>query len=261
MSSRLIINKRLKKSQWDIFFRDLEDNKPQQFKLNVISQLETINKYYLSLQNINFNNTTMDIKDCYALRLANAIIEKISNNDINVSKDGSFSEHFYSDLANSLKESNNSDEELIIIYLKQMMNILKSCGLVVVKNKKGIVTQNLKGKEIYFKLLNSFWNQTNWQEIFPSSPELAEKLFNVRETFLEFLEGFYTKINIESLAKDLFDMTEIADKNDSFAISFIDFYLITWLRHFGIIEYIESENIYILLTDYGRNILKAIQKL
>ena len=58
-----------------------------------------------------------------------------------------------------------------------------------------------------------------------------------------------------------FDMTDIAERNDYFMISFLDFYLIAWLKNFGIIEYSNSKNsdiIYISIQDYGKDILRKL---
>ncbi len=229
---------------------------------DILSRFEIINRFYSSLEG-NETGYKMNIKDCYALKLAEAITDRISSGEVSTDKDGFFGEEFYTDLASSLKGGEpQSDEELTEIYLKQMMNIMKSCGLVKIEKRKAVISdKGISRDKFYFKLLKSFWNETDWKEIFPSSPDAAQKLFENREIFTGFLEEFYTKVSVEDLANDFFEMTEIAQGNDFFMISFLDFYLLTWLRHFGIIDYNTSngsEVVLIMLNDFGREIIKIL---
>jgi len=231
-------------------------------KTELLDRFETINRFYSSLEGDD-TSYQMNIKDCYALKLAEAIREKILSGDASTDKDGSFSDRFYTEIASSIEgDDNHRDEDLIVIYLKQMMNIMKSCGMVKIdKRKASFAESGISGEKLYFKLLKSFWNETDWASIFPSSPEAAAKLFANREVFLGFLEEFYTKVSVEDLSNDFFEMTDMASANDFFMISFLDFYLLTWLRHFGIIDYITSSNsevVHIMLNDYGREIIKIL---
>lgn len=231
-------------------------------KTDLLDRFETINRFYSSLEGDD-TSYQMNIKDCYALKLAEAIKDKILSGEASTEKDGSFSDRFYSELASSIDADDaQRDEDLTMIYLKQMMNVMKSCGFVKIEKKKAYLHEkDLSREKLYFKLLKSFWNETDWAAIFPSSPEAAMKLFANREVLIGFLEEFYTKISVEDLSNDFFEMTEIADANDFFMISFLDFYLLTWLRHFGIIDYLTSSNsevVHIMLNDYGREIIKIL---
>jgi len=231
-------------------------------KTDILDRFETINRFYSSLEGDD-TRYQMNIKDCYALKLAEAIKEKILSGDTSTDKDGSFGDRYYTEIASSMESDESQiDEDLIVIYLKQMMNIMKSCGLVKIDKRKALIADSsIAGEKLYFKLLKSFWNETDWSVIFPSSPEAAAKLFTNREVFIGFLEEFYTKVSVEDLSNDFFEMTEMASANDFFMISFLDFYLLTWLRHFGIIDYITSSNsevVHIMLNDYGREIIKIL---
>ncbi len=244
------------------FFKGADQKGGVVRKTGLSGRFETINRFYSSLEGDDTIHQ-MNIKDCYALKLADAIKERILSGDVTTDKDGSFGNRFYSELALSIEPDDvQRDEDLTVIYLKQMMNIMKSCGLVKIEKRKASLSDaGLSRDRLYFKLLKSFWNETDWAEIFPSSPEAAAKLFANREVFTGFLEEFYTKVSVEDLSNDFFEMTEIAEANDFFMISFLDFYLITWLRHFGIIDYNTSSNsevVHIMLNDYGREIIKIL---
>ncbi|HOP28841.1 MAG TPA: hypothetical protein PKZ64_04675 [Spirochaetota bacterium] len=231
-------------------------------KTDLLQRFETINRFYSSLEGDD-TSYQMNIKDCYALKLAEAIKERILAGDVSTDKDGSIGDRFYSELALSVEaDDTQKDEDLTVIYLKQMMNVMKSCGLVKIEKRKAFLPEkDLSREKLYFKILRSFWNETDWAAIFPSSPEAAVKLFSNREVFIGFLEEFYTKVSVEDLSNDFFEMTDMASANDFFMISFLDFYLLTWLRHFGIIDYITSSNsevVHIMLNDYGREIIKIL---
>lgn len=244
------------------FFKGTDQQGGAVRKTDILGRFETINRFYSSLEGDD-TSYQMNIKDCYALKLAEAIKERILSGDVSTDKDGSLSDRFYSELALSVEADDaQKDEDLTVIYLKQMMNVMKSCGLVKIEKRKAFLPEkDLSREKFYFKILKSFWNETDWGAIFPSSPEAAVKLFSKREVFIGFLEEFYTKVSVEDLANDFFEMTEIAETNDFFMISFLDFYLLTWLRHFGIIDYNASSNsevVHIMLNDYGRKIIKIL---
>ncbi len=261
-SSKKIIAERMYYGRNPFFFRDSEFQKTAVRNSNILECFELVNRFYSSLEG-NETEYKMNIKDCYALKLADSIIDRISSGGALIDKSGSFSDKFYNSIAESLPADELiKDNELVVIYLKQMMNIMKSCGMVKIEKRKAVLDDNVSVKDkLYFKLLESFWNETNWCDIFPSSPEAAEKLFENRGIFLDFLEKFYTKVSVEDFANDFFEMTDIASSSDFFMISFLDFYLLTWFRHFGIIDYninTNTELVNIALNNYGREIIKIL---
>lgn len=244
------------------FFRGTEQQERAVRNSDILGRFESINRFYSSIGGSE-TGCQMNIRDCYALKLADEIRKRIQSGNSSTDKEGSFSEEFYTELAAYVQDDEpQQDEDLAVIYLKQMMNVMKSCGIVKIdKGRASAVESGMARERLYFKLLKSFWNETDWTEIFPSSPDAARKLFANREVFIGFLEEFYTKVSVEDLANDYFEMTEIATRNDFFMISFLDFYLLTWLRHFGIIDYNASSNsevVHIMLNDYGREIIKIL---
>jgi hypothetical protein len=243
-----------------IYFRVKKQNYDEKFCNSTLSIFNSIYKFHSSLQSYELFKS-MKIKDCYTLTLASAIIDKLSSEKITAGKGNSLPEIFYDQIAESLL-CENSDKELIIIYLKQMANIMKRGGLIIFKDKIAVISESFQDRDsLYFRLLESFWNETEWSEIFPSSPEAAVKLHEKRNIFAELIQGFYTDVSVEDISNDFFEMTEIAERNDYFMISFLDFYLIAWLKNFGIIDYSTRSNneiIYLSVQDYGREILRRI---
>lgn len=243
-----------------IFFNAGMQNVEEKFCNSALDMFNSINRYHSSLSG-NSINKTMKIKDCYTLTLAEAIIKKISIGSINAGKDNSLPEFFYQELAENLPRD-DGDSELVVINLKQIANIMKSGGVILFSGKTVSVSDHFRERErLYFRLLESFWNETEWSEIFPSSAEAADKLYRNRNVFVELLNGFYTSVSVEDIANDFFDMTEMAERNDYFMISFLDFYLISWLKNFGILDYTGNgvnEVIYVSVNDYGREILHRI---
>ncbi len=243
-----------------IYFRVKEQNNDKKFCNSALSTFNLINKFHSSLQS-NELFKSMKIKDCYTLTLANAIIDKLSSEKVIAGKGNSLPEKFYDEIAETLLQE-NSDKELNIIYLKQLANVMKRGGLILFKDKSAVVSESFQDRNsLYFRLLQSFWNETDWSDIFPSSPEAAVKLYENRNSFSELIQGFYTEVSVEDFSNDFFEMTDIAERNDYFMISFLDFYLIAWLRNFGIIDYSSRTNteiIYLSIHDYGREILRKL---
>lgn len=244
-----------------IFFRDTERNINDSRKNFILEQFNNINRYYSSLHDTQ-SIDPIKINDCFALTLAGAIKEKITTERIMVQKDNSLGNKFYNELAAGIRNNSSAaDTDLLTIYLKQMVNIMRAGGLIAEKNSQAYITSVFAGNEIlYPKLLRSFWNECDWREIFPSSPEAAEQIHDNRDAFLELISGAVSETGVEDISNDFFTTTGICDSNDYFMISFMDFYLLTWLKHFGIIEYNvkgDHDIVYISINEYGRKILET----
>jgi len=247
------------------FLKTKKQNDEKKFNDSALNVFNSIYKFHSSLYNNELFNF-MKIKDCYALTLANAISNKLSSGNIVAGKENVLPESFYNEIAETLlgetQLKENNDKELCIINLKQTANMMKRGEIILFKNNIPYISENFQNREsLYLRLLEAFWNETEWSEIFPSSPKDADKIYEKRNVFAELLLGFYTEVSIEDISNDFFEITGIAEKNNYFMISFLDFYLITWLNYFGIIDYTDKKNrgiIYISLEDYGREIIKRI---
>ena len=259
-SFKKIKSKRKDKEINQIYFKAEKRNLDEKFCNSTLNTFNSIYRFHSSLQSYELFKS-MKIKDCYTLTLANAIIDRLSSDRIIAGKDNSLPESFYDEIAETLL-AENSDRELIVIYLKQIANMMKRGGLILFKERIPYISEGFRERtSLYFRLLESFWNETDWSEIFPSSPEGAVKLHEKRNIFAELISGFYTGVSIEDISNDFFEMTDIAERNDYFMISFLDFYLVAWLRNFGIIDYYASDNteiIYLSIQDYGREILRKL---
>jgi hypothetical protein len=141
-----------------------------------------------------------------------------------------------------------------------MMNILKKGQLVLIQDGEVDVSDDsLTG--IYFRLLDAFWNRVDWKDIFPSDPESAEELWHNRFILRDLLTRQLESGNLVEIANEFFEITGFASRGDVFQISFLDFYLITWLRHFNILSMNEDSGddaVYLSCTDFGQRILKSL---
>ena len=245
------------------FLKTKKRNDDKKLKHSALNVFDSICRFHSSIYNNELFNF-MQIKDCYALTLANAISNKLSSENIVADKENSLSESFYNEIAETLT-CENDDKELCIINLKQTANIMKNGRIILFEDNIPYISENFQNRErLYCRLLEAFWNETEWSEIFPSSPKDASKLYEKRNIFAELLLGFYTDVSVEDISNDFFEIADFAKKNDYFMISFLDFYLITWLSYFGIVDYTEKKNnriIYISLKDYGREIIRRMKDL
>jgi len=221
------------------------------------------NFFYSYLENQDIFSTAKIIPKCFALKLALIIIETIRENTINLTAHKNFPKNFYEICLKKISAFNKAtkDKDLLIIYIKQLLNILKRGDLIKFKAKKAFIPQeeNLKEEKLYIKLFNSFWNKVKWEEIFPSNPEAANKLKINRSFMKDLLLNSGPKISLDSLANDFFDLTGFGPKNNLVLISFLDFYFFTWLKHFGIISYYKNSTnspVYIETTPQGKKILQ-----
>lgn len=220
-------------------------------------------KYYSAMPG-SFYSNPMELKNCFALTLAYAVIDRAGSGKYRSCENSMFSDDFYSTCAGEVVRDGSpvEDRELVVIYLKQSVHMLEKCGILFRDNDSFIHVKEGPGRErVYRKMLNSFWNMVDWKEIFPSSTEAADSLYRNRVLFTDLLCEYYGSVNIEELCNDFFDLTGICGRNDSFMISFVDFYLLSWLFNFGIIEYSNNsadENIYVSLTESGRSLLKTL---
>jgi len=243
------------------FFKKVVPDKEQHN--NKLSLFNAATKFYSAIPGDIYNNP-MELMNCFALTLARTITEKAAIQKDIACSTSMFPEEFYSACADDLIKQGSSiqDRELLIIYLKQSAHILKKSGIIIKEKDYSIhIVEILSKVSLYRKIFDSFWNRQEWETIFPSSPEAANSLYENRESFIALLSGYYESVNIEVLANDFFDLSGICPRNDYFMISFIDFYLLTWLKHFGILEYSytkNDDNIYVSLTESGRSFLKSI---
>ncbi len=202
--------------------------------------------------------------DCFACDIARLLMNAV---DAAPSlPEGPLPEAFYegvTDIAGGegFLDETGGDRELFCIHLKQMIHILRACGLVYCSDGRTSVSDSdLSGRALYFRLLDSFWNAVSWQDIFPSDEDAALALYEERSIMQDLLLRKREQVTVDDLTNEFFELTGFSDENNLMLISFIDFYLYTWLKHFNILKYRKSTGrapVTLSLSDEGRKLLAA----
>lgn len=203
---------------------------------------------------------------CFAVRLARLLIGIVKNNSYKTGKGCSFNNDFYKKCSLAVHScelrEEVDDEELIAIYIKQTMQLLRVSELVFARKGTAMVSEpDVSDERLFIKLFLSFWNEVNWEDIFPSDPDAAVDLKENRSFIRDILLRHSSRVKLSDIANNFFNMTGFAALNDIMQISFLDFYLFTWLKHFGLIRYIEnsrSNPVYVELTEFGRIFLSNL---
>ncbi len=142
------------------------------------------------------------------------------------------------------------DPELAHIYLKQTALILK----------KSAPQEN--AADWYRSLFLSFWNLVKWERLFPSMPEAAGMLQLNRGIAADIVMKSSGAFHLAETAGEIIEMTGMGRRDNLMLVSFIDFSLFTWLRHFGIMDYCAGSRTAAMrarLTDHGRAFLGSLQ--
>ncbi len=203
------------------------------------------------------------VKACTAIKLSMFLIEMINNNPYFFSKKNHLKEDFYIHCFDSLGKTNIinniNDTDLLIIYLKQLVIILKNSQLI--RNSHGLakVMEPIPSySQLFFELFSTFWDKVRWENIFMSMPEFAVELKRNRNILIDLIMLQNKKFRIDVIANEFLQITELWEGNDLYLTSFLDFYFFTWLSHFGIVNYQnghENEPVMIELTEFGRKFL------
>lgn len=220
-----------------------------------------VNTFLLSTSSTRF--ASICPADCCAVRLAEFIIVTVQENIFPIDGDGRFSEGFYRLCMSRADECGLSEEigdrDLVEIYLKQTVVMLRAAGILENDKRIARITeQDLSRHRLYSLLFQAFWNDVGWEDIFPSDKEMAVELKRNRY-FLADLILKQSIVQLGSIANEFFELTGFSGRNDLFAISFLDFYFFTWLKNFGIIRYLESDcsaPVSIQVTERGRKFMK-----
>lgn len=226
-------------------------------------QLNVRSSYLLSAAPVRLS--MFCVEDCFALRLAQFLIDVINSRPFPLNPDGRFQDSFYhhcmSELEKTTLVSEIDDAELLIIYMKQIIIVMRAAGILCNEEGMAGITDSVPSTpSLYAKLFTAFWNDVEWDEIFTSSGELARELKKSRYILMDLTLKRPSAAFIEDLANDFFEMTGLSRCGDLFSISFLDFYFFTWLKHFGIIHYQSSGDfapVSIEVTEKGRLIMKA----
>jgi hypothetical protein len=231
-----------------------------------ITFFESINRYYGYLGLPEEHDTNFDMNRCFAVRLAYFLIDAISNNNFSLDKQGRFRKNFYRYCLEKAPGSTLAEEiddtELLIIYIKQCLQLLKACGILRQEKTCAEIDQAaVSSRTIYHRLFNAFWNDVRWEDIFPSDTESARELKISKNILKDLILRHHGFVSLQSVTNEFFDMTGFSEQNNLLKISFLDFYFFSWLKHFGMIRYFnepEYAPVRIAVTDKGRIFLSSI---
>ncbi|HEY1405368.1 MAG TPA: hypothetical protein VF857_02040 [Spirochaetota bacterium] len=191
--------------------------------------------------------------------LSSVIIKTVCSGTYNCDQEGYFCDRFYDACVKEIVASDiaDADVELQVIYAKQMMMLLKKCGIVSTDGKKYRVNDHLLS---YEKLFNAFWNSVSWNDFFPSMPETAIQMWDERSLLLELLNSQQDVFCVDDLASDYFSDYRKSFKDQLLYISFFDFSFFAWMRNFGIVEYVEENDgrVKARVTSWGKYFISRI---
>jgi hypothetical protein len=217
--------------------------------------------YYWPWSSINSDSITA-INNSITIKLANIILQNIEPMLLIAKFNKSLSSDFYRVCTNNLLNMFN-DNELLLLYLKQLVLILRNSSIFFDNpNEYSFTNNSLYGNvHLYLKMLNSFWNKMNWALLFPSMPETAINLMKNKKLLINLLLRKNDKFRIDKIANKFFKTSDLGRENDILLISFLDFGIFTWLDHFGIINYLNGNDmdpVYIEVTKHGRRMLEYL---
>jgi hypothetical protein len=207
------------------------------------------------------------LHECFAVKLCSFLIEIFQNMEVACTSDYRFSGEFYTYCVRELSAKGFTgeiaDSELLEIYIKQALIMLRHAGVLVSENGRARISDKVfSGSSLFVQIFSSFWNMVKWEDIFPSNAAVARDLKKSRHILIDVLLTFQSAFCIDEASNTFFDLTGFARTNDLYIISFLDFYFYTWMKHFGLVIYEDStpgEQVKIRLSEKGRKILKGLQ--
>jgi hypothetical protein len=231
-----------------------------------LSQFETIQNYYCSFDYFDPADSKPETITCFASELASLIIEIISLNRILLTKKRTFPESFYQRVI--IKINNEQlfkeidDTELLLIYTDQCLSMLRMNGIITINDRTVVIAEKeISKNKLYFRLIHTFWDIIPWEEIFSSDTEAAVALHKNRYILRDIVLKAGRAKQLDRILNEFFNMTGFSFSGDMMMTSFIDFYVFTWMKHFGLITY-KAGPMYapvtVEVTPIGTKILKSL---
>ena len=232
----------------------------------IATTFDSITRFYSFVHPKNDELANLIPYGCFALRLARFIIQLIAENAFRISQGGSFDRAFYRICEKKAAAcgllGEIGDREIFIIHIKQCLHILEAAGILSRKGKRASIRSfQDEDHTLFQRLFHSFWNITPWETIFPSDVEAARELQERRSFLKDAILMNRGTVRIDRIANTFFDMTGFSSPGNLFTISFIDFYPLTWLKHFGLLHYhdgLPCEPVRVALTQAGSTILRTL---
>lgn len=205
-----------------------------------------IYRFHHALSTNDLGSTTApEAPRCFVMEAAWAVLDTLKKGTYSSGNDYFLPASFYTSLTVDLYRSAfrpmDADQDMIEIFLKQLLHIMREAGLVFSSDKRILSDEGISEISLYSQLIETFWNSMDWQEIFTSSPEHAADLQETRSLFIDLLLQTRPETQVDDFIRNFFSMSGFAAASDLFSLSFVDFYLINWLHNFGIIELIQND--------------------
>jgi hypothetical protein len=201
--------------------------------------------------------------DTLSYKIASILISLVSENRSVCDADNCCSDSFYNTCASLFLSSHCEveDKDLLVIFFKQMMMLLKHCGIVkACSGSVHVERSDLSPEALYLEVFNAFWDGVLWDHLFPSMPRLASMLQRDRYVLVELLASRAGVFTVEEIASDYSDIMGIPCDDMLLYVSFFDFSFFTWMSHFGIINYDhDAEKVQAVTTDWGRSFFSAME--
>jgi hypothetical protein len=231
------------------------------------SAIAEISRYHNFLESSNSDSLGIELCQCFAVRLSLFLMDLIGKDVPAMDENGYLKKYFYRQCiekaagAHLFEEIN--DNELLTIYIKQCLHLLKICGIIKKSTTKAFSIDDhaISVNRLYYRLLKAFWVDADWADLFPSDAESARELKLNKSILKDLLLKNSGKARLDKVANEFFEMTGFTENDNLFMISFLDFYFFTWLKHFNLISYIEDSlysPVCISVTGPGKKILKLI---
>ncbi|MBN1499035.1 MAG: hypothetical protein JW982_02680 [Spirochaetes bacterium] len=226
---------------------------------------ELIKDVYVSSGKTKAGFISGDYHSCFASDFSFFVLDLIENNYVAVNEDGCLDNAFYDFV--SAKGSliaeiyGVNDPELVKIFTKQLILILKSMDHLDLSLGRAKVTSAFTGNDFTLSLFRTFWNNISWAELFPSLPELAVSLQKNRNVLSGMLLNSQYPVHLEQIGFDFLIKSNVRLRNEMLLISFLDFSVFSWLNLFGFIKYLDQNCdrcVMIDMTDYGRETFSAL---
>ncbi len=202
---------------------------------------------------------------CFASDFTMFILDLFENNYVAIDENGCIDSEFYDFVCAKgqviAEIYNITDSEMVKIFTKQLVIILKSLKYVDLSFGRVKVAGNFSNDGLNLSLFKAFWNNISWSELFPSLPELAENLQSKRTILAGMLVDSKYPVHLEVIGFDFLIKSKIRLRNEMLLISFLDFSIFSWLNLFGFIKYLDQNCgrcVMIDLTEYGREVLSAL---
>lgn len=247
-------NTSVNKKVFPEFFTEIRPSSGTAGKLSAFDQ---VSSFYNALAGTEISGEAVQ---CRAEKLGRFILQFFGSRKYAL-KEGALSADFYRRCLRNIREFDvwADDDNVLLISLKQMMHILRASGIVKMEGNRTWAGDVPEDASFYDVLFRAFWNTVKWEDIFPEDPEAAGILQRDKMILMDILLHKNSPCEITSLSNEFFDLTGFASKNDIKAVSFLDFYLFSWLERFNIIKYSDDEgSIFIVMTPAGRSLFSGL---